>query len=48
MSVEKTRIYPINTGWVVLDHAVYLFNKGTPGKNVDIPNICYYVDTGEL
>jgi N-acyl homoserine lactone hydrolase len=47
MSVEKTKIYPINTGWVILDHAVYLFNKGTPGKNVDIPNICFYVDTGE-
>ncbi len=47
MSVEKTKIYPINTGWVVLDHAVYLFNKGTPGKKVDIPNICFYVDTGE-
>lgn len=47
MSIEKTKIYPINTGWVVLDHAVYLFFKGNPGVNVDIPNICYYVDTGE-
>jgi len=28
MSIENTKIYPINTGWVVLDHAVYLFFKG--------------------
>ena len=47
MSIEATKIYPINTGWVTLDHATYLFAKGTPGKKVDIPNICYYVDTGE-
>ena len=47
MSIENTKIYPINTGWVVLDHAVYLFFKGKPGVNVDIPNTCYYVDTGE-
>ena len=47
MSIENTKIYPINTGWVILDHAVYLFFKGKPGVDVDIPNICYYVDTGE-
>ena len=47
MSIENTKIYPINTGWVVLDHAVYLFFKGKPGVNVDIPNTCYYIDTGE-
>ncbi len=47
MSIENTRIYPINTGWVSLDHATYLYVKGTPGKMVDIPNTCYYVDTGE-
>lgn len=47
MSIENTKIYPINTGWVVLDHAVYLFFKGKPGVNVDIPNTCYFVDTGE-
>lgn len=47
MSVENTKIYPINTGWVILDEAVYLFFKGKPGINYDIPNICYFVDTGE-
>ena len=47
MSIENTKIYPINTGWVVLDHAVYLFFKGKPGVNVDIPNTCYYIDTGD-
>lgn len=47
MSIEKTKIYPINTGWVTLNHATYLYMKGDPSKRVDIPNTCYFVDTGE-
>lgn len=47
MTVAETKIYPINTGWVTLNHATYLYLKGDPDKWVDIPNTCYYVDTGE-
>ena len=45
--LENVKIYPINTGWVRLDDAVYLHVKGNPGEMHDIPNICYYVDTGD-
>lgn len=47
MSIEKTRIYPLNTGWVKGDLGTYLFVKGEGGKKVDIPVICFFVDTGE-
>lgn len=47
MSVAETRIYPINTGWLKVDHGTYIFFKGDAGKKVDTPVICFYVDTGE-
>ncbi|MFP4344775.1 MAG: N-acyl homoserine lactonase family protein [Anaerolineales bacterium] len=47
MSVKETRIYPINTGWCKADHGTYMFMKGDGGRKIDIPIICYYVDTGE-
>lgn len=47
MSVESTKIYPINTGWCVADHGTYMFVKGQGGKKIDIPVLCYLVDTGE-
>jgi len=47
MSIEETRIYPINTGWCKSDHGTYMFFKGEGGRQIDIPVICYYVDTGE-
>ncbi len=47
MTIEMTHIYPINTGWVQADVGTYLFMKGPAGKMVDIPVICYLVDTGE-
>jgi len=47
MSIEKTRIYPINTGWLEADHGTYMFFKGEAGKKVQIPVACFYVDTGE-
>ena len=31
MSKEKTRIYPINTGWLEADVGTYLFWKGKAG-----------------
>jgi N-acyl homoserine lactone hydrolase len=47
MSVEETRIYPINTGWCKADHGTYMYFKGEGGRKIDIPVICFYVDTGE-
>jgi glyoxylase-like metal-dependent hydrolase (beta-lactamase superfamily II) len=47
MSIEETRIYPINTGWCEADHGTYMFLKGEGGKKIDITVMCYYVDTGE-
>ena len=47
MSVEKTRIYPINTGWLEGDVGTYLFWKGKAGEKIWTPVVCYYVDTGE-
>jgi glyoxylase-like metal-dependent hydrolase (beta-lactamase superfamily II) len=47
MTVEKTKIYPINTGWVQTDMGTYMFFKGTAGKKGEIPVPCFYVDTGE-
>jgi hypothetical protein len=46
MSIENTKIYPINTGWVVLDRSLFILQRQT-GRKMDIPNTCYYVDTGE-
>jgi N-acyl homoserine lactone hydrolase len=47
MTVENTRIYPINTGWVEADLGTYIFFKGPGGQKIQIPVICYLVDTGE-
>ena len=47
MSVEKTRIYPINTGWLEADLGTYIFWKGAAGKKIWNPTLCFYVDTGE-
>ncbi|MEE9240257.1 MAG: N-acyl homoserine lactonase family protein [bacterium] len=47
MGIDNTRIYPINTGWIESDHGTYVFWKGEAGKKIDIPVICYYVDTDE-
>ena len=47
MSVEQTKIYPINTGWLEADVGTYIFWKGKPGEKIWNPVICYYVDTGE-
>jgi N-acyl homoserine lactone hydrolase len=47
MSVEETRIYPINTGWLEADLGTYIFWKGPAGEKIWNPVICYYVDTGE-
>ncbi len=47
MSVEATRIYPINTGWCLADHGTYMFVKGQGGRTIEIPVICYLVDTGD-
>lgn len=47
MAVEKTRIYPINTGWLEADLGTYIFWKGKAGEKVWTPTLCFYVDTGE-
>ncbi len=47
MTVADTIIRPINTGWCKADLGMYMFFKGEGGKKIDIPVICYYVDTGE-
>lgn len=47
MSIDKTKIYPINTGWLELDLGTYVFWKGNSGEKIWTPVICYYVDTGE-
>ncbi|MDP7149186.1 MAG: N-acyl homoserine lactonase family protein [Nitrospinaceae bacterium] len=47
MSIKKTRIYPINTGWLEADLGTYMFWKGEAGKKIWNPVICYLVDTGE-
>lgn len=47
MSIEKTKIYPINTGWLKGDLGTYLFWKGEAGKKIWMPVLCFYVDTGE-
>lgn len=47
MSKEATRIYPINTGWCKADLGTYMFVKGEGGKKIDIPMMCFFVDTGE-
>jgi len=47
MSAKETRIYPINTGWCKADHGAYMFMKGDGGRKIDIPVVCFYVDTGE-
>ena len=47
MSVERAKIYPINTGWCEIDMGTYMFFKGEPGKKIQIPVLCFYVDTGE-
>ena len=44
---NQTRIYPINTGWIKVDHGTYLFWKGNAGTDMSIPVICYLVDTGD-
>ncbi len=47
MAKKETRIYPINTGWCKADLGTYLYMKGEGGKQVDIPVVCFYVDTGD-
>lgn len=47
MSQEKVRIFPINTGWSMSDLGTYMFVKGEGGKKIEIPVLCFYVDTGE-
>ncbi len=47
MSIANTRIHPINTGWLQTDHGTYLYLKGESGKKVDVPALCFFVDTGE-
>ncbi len=47
MTVEDTRIYPINTGWLEADLGTYIFWKGPAGKKMWSPVLCFYVDTGE-
>ena len=46
MSMKKTRIYPINTGWLHGDLGTYIFWKGPAGKKKWQPVYCHYVDTG--
>lgn len=47
MPIENTRIYPINTGWAQADLGTYMFFKGPGGEKIEIPVICYLVDTGD-
>lgn len=47
MTIKKTRIYPLNTGWLETDLGTYVFWKGKAGEKIWNPVICYYVDTGE-
>jgi glyoxylase-like metal-dependent hydrolase (beta-lactamase superfamily II) len=47
MTIEDTRIYPINTGWNEADLGTYIFFKGEGGQKTQLPVICFYVDTGE-
>jgi N-acyl homoserine lactone hydrolase len=47
MSVEETKIYPINTGWCEADLGTYMFFKGEAGAKIQIPMPCFFVDTGE-
>lgn len=46
MSVEKTRITPINTGWLEADLGTYVFWKGPAGKKIWNPVYCFLVETG--
>jgi len=46
MSIAKTKIYPINTGWLEADLGTYIFWKGPAGKKYWNPVYCHYVDTG--
>jgi len=41
------KIYPINTGWCQSDLGTYMFFKGEAGKKIEIPVLCFYIDTGE-
>ena len=47
LSINKTKIYPINTGWLEADLGTYIFWKGPAGKKIWNPVYCFYVDTGE-
>jgi N-acyl homoserine lactone hydrolase len=47
MSIDRTCIYPINTGWCEADLATYIFFKGPGGPKIQIPVTCYLIDTGE-
>ncbi|MCY4304413.1 MAG: N-acyl homoserine lactonase family protein [Aestuariivita sp.] len=47
MSIQETKIYPINTGWLHGDLGTYIFWKGPAGKKKWQPVYCHYVDTGE-
>ena len=47
MSVAETKIYPINTGWCEADLGTYMFFKGPGGQKIEIPVVCYLVDTGD-
>jgi glyoxylase-like metal-dependent hydrolase (beta-lactamase superfamily II) len=47
MSIDETKIYPINTGWCKIDLGTYMFFKGQAGEQIEIPVLAFYVDTGE-
>ena len=47
MSINKTKIFPINTGWLEADLGTYIFWKGPAGEKIWNPVYCFYVDTGE-
>ena len=46
MPSENIIIYPINTGWAQADLGTYMFFKGPGGEKIEIPVLCYLVDTG--
>jgi hypothetical protein len=47
MGTKKALIYPINTGWCKADLGTYIFFKGPGGEKIEIPVVCFLVDTGD-
>ena len=47
MPADDTRIYPLNTGWLEADLGTYMFFKGPAGEKIDVPALCFLVDTGD-